>query len=149
MTDELVDIIDRDNNIIGKELKSAVHKKGLRHRVSAVLLQREDGRFLIPTASQKKAEAGRLYHSAAGHLKSGETYQESAKRELLEEVGIRVDKVEYLGGFWFEKDYATRKEEERFEVYLARYSSGMGEIKLNDEQTDEKWLSRDEIKLIY
>ena len=149
MADELVDIIDRDNNVIGKGLKSAAHKTGLRHRVSAVLLQREDGRFLIPTASQKKAEAGRLYHSAAGHLHSGETYQESAKRELLEEVGIRVDKVEYLGAFWFEKDYAARKEKERFEVYLAKYSSNMGRIKLNDEQTDERWLSKEEIRLIY
>ena len=109
MTDELVDIIDENNNVVGKELKTIVHKKGLRHRVSAVLLQREDDRFLIPTASEQKVEAGKLYHSAAGHTRSGETYQESAIRELFEESGIKVDEVEYIGTFWFKRIYSTRE----------------------------------------
>jgi 8-oxo-dGTP pyrophosphatase MutT (NUDIX family) len=146
MADELVDVIDEDDKVIGKELKSAVHEKGLRHRVSAVLLQGEDG---IPTASKMKVEAGKLFHSAAGHIHSGETYQECAKRELLEETGIKAHSVELLGAFWLDKDYATRKEKERFEVYLAKYSPKMGRIRLNSEQIDERWLSKEEIKQIY
>jgi hypothetical protein len=83
MKDELLDIIDEDNRVIGQASKSAVHRQGLRHRVGAVLLRREDGKYLIPTASGIKAEAGRLYHSAAGHVLSGESCEECAKRELV------------------------------------------------------------------
>lgn len=149
MADELVDVVDENNNIISKELKSVAHKDGKRHRVSAVLLQREDGKYLIPTASKLKVEAGKLYHSAAGHVASGESYHESAIRELSEEAGVQIDDLEFLGSFWFEKTYSTRIEKERFEVYKAKYIPEMGKIKLNDEQVDEKWLSKDELKSIY
>jgi len=32
MSDELIDIIDKNGNIIGKQLKTEAHKKGDRHR---------------------------------------------------------------------------------------------------------------------
>jgi 8-oxo-dGTP diphosphatase len=149
MTDELLDIIDGNGRGVGQASKSFVHDQGLRHRVGAVLLQREDGRYLVPTASQIKAEAGRLYHSAAGHVLSGESYLDCAKRELVEETGLESEIFEYLGTFWFEKDYPTRKERERFEVYRAIYNDGMGRVKLNEEQVSERWLSLDELKSIY
>jgi len=149
MKDELLDIIDEGNQVIGQALKSAVHDRGLPHRVGAVLLQRGDGRYLIPTASEIKAEAGRLYHSAAGHVLSGETCRECAQRELLEETGILADGLEHLGSFWFEKDYPSRKEKEKFEVYEAIYSDGLGAVTLNEEQVDEKWLTLEELGDIY
>ncbi len=149
MPDEFVDIIDQDNLVIGQAQKSLVHDKGLGHRVGAVLLQREDGRYLIPTASEIKAEAGRLYHSAAGHVLSGESYVECAKRELLEETGLKVEIFDYLGSFWFEKHYPSRKEKERFEVYRALYRAGMGRVRLNEEQVNEMWLSLEELRDMY
>ena len=83
MSDEDVDVIDEKDRITGQAPKAVVHRQGLRHRVAAVLLQGEDGKYLIPTASRIKAEAGLLYHSAAGHVLSGESYVDSARRELL------------------------------------------------------------------
>lgn len=62
MKDKTIDIITKNNKVIGQENKYVAHQKGLRHRVSAVLLQREDGKYLIPTASEIKTEAGRLFH---------------------------------------------------------------------------------------
>jgi len=78
MSDEVVDVINDKDLITGQACKAAVHDQGLRHRVAAVLLQREDGKYLIPTASRIKTEAGLLYHSAAGHVLSGESYADSA-----------------------------------------------------------------------
>lgn len=149
MKEERLDIIDPSNRVIRQAAKATVHEQGLGHRVGAVLLQREDGRYLIPTASSIKAEAGRLYHSAAGHVLSGEQYLDCAKRELLEETGVEAASLDYLGAFWFEKDYPSRKERERFEVYRAIYRSGMDSIRLNEEQVDEAWLSREELEEIY
>ena len=149
MVEEQLDIIDEDNRVIGQATKSVAHAKGLRHRVGAVLLQREDGKFLIPTASGVKVEAGRLYHSAAGHVLSGEPYEESAMRELLEETGLEGVGIEYLGTFWFEETYAQRIEKERFEVYRVTYRSSMGPVRLNEEQVNEKWLTEEELKALY
>jgi 8-oxo-dGTP pyrophosphatase MutT (NUDIX family) len=149
MAEELLDIIDKEDRIAGQAAKSLVHDKGLKHRVGAVLLQRQDGKYLIPTASGLKAEAGRLYHSAAGHVLSGESYPECAKRELFEETGLEAEVFEYLGSFWFEKDYPARKERERFEVYKAAYDDSMGRVRLNEEQVNERWLTLEQLKSIY
>jgi 8-oxo-dGTP pyrophosphatase MutT (NUDIX family) len=149
MTDEQLDVIDEHDRVIAKARKGVAHARGLRHRVGAVLLQRGDGKYLIPTASAVKVEAGRLYHSAAGHVLSGESYEESALRELLEETGMKGDAIEYLGAFWFEESYAQRVEKERFQVYRVRYRPDMGPVKLNEEQVNEKWLGEEDLKALY
>lgn len=151
MDDEILDVIDEQNNVVGQELKSVVHKRSLRHRISAVLLQRDDGKYLITTAAAQKVEAGGLYHSSAGHIPTGETYRQGALRELKEETGVTAAEsdLEYLGVYWFEKDYPTRKERERFEIYRVRYTPAMGEVVLNEEHVKPQWLSEDELRDIY
>ena len=146
MPDEDVDVIDEKDRITGQAPKAVVHRQGLRHRVAAVLLQGADGKYLIPTASGIKAEAGLLYHSAAGHVLSGESYVDSARRELHEETGVAADHLEYLGAFWFEKEYPSRIEKESFRVYRTTYRRSMGPVRLNEEQVHEQWLSRGRAK---
>lgn len=151
MADELVDVINGKNEVTGQAMKSEVHQKGLRHRVAAVLLQNDQGQYLIPTASDKKVEAGGLFHSAAGHVQAGDNYNVSACRELWEETGltVNVDQVELMGSFWVEKDYPTRSEKERFEVFRIKYNTDMGKVKLNEEQINEQWIDEEELKEIY
>ena len=151
MTDELVDIIDKNNEIIGKAMKSEVHQNGWRHRLAAVLLQNEGGKYLIPTTSEKKMEVGKLTFSAAGHVQSNDNYVKSACRELREETGLEAkeNQAELLGSFWLEKDYPTRSEKERFEVFKIKYNPIMGKVILNEEQINEQWLSEEELKEIY
>ncbi|MBW2112139.1 MAG: nucleoside 2-deoxyribosyltransferase [Deltaproteobacteria bacterium] len=149
MEEELLDIIDEDNQVVGKATKTDAHRQGLKHRVGAVLLKRKDGRYLIPTASELKVEKGLLYHSAAGHVLSGESYGDAARRELLEETGVMAGQLKQMGYFWFQKDYPTRKERERFEIYKAAYSHEMGPVRLNEEQVNETWLHEAELKEIY
>ena len=146
----MLDVINEQNAVIGQETKQRVHEQGLRHRVSAVLLQNEYGEYLIPTASDKKVEAGGLFHSAAGHVTSGQSYSDGAKRELWEETGVQTKtEPELLGSFWLEKDYPTRKEKERFEVFRVAYDASMGPIVLNEEQINEQWLSEETLKQLY
>jgi isopentenyldiphosphate isomerase len=149
MSDEYVDVIDEKDRVTAQAPKAVVHRQGLRHRVAAVLLQGTDGKYLIPTASRIKTEAGLLYHSAAGHVFSGESYVDSARRELQEETGLSADHLEYLGAFWFEKEYPSRTEKESFQVYRATYRPGMGPVRLNEEQVNEQWLSEEDLETIF
>ncbi|MEY2986445.1 MAG: hypothetical protein RJB24_674 [Candidatus Parcubacteria bacterium] len=149
MKEEYLDIIDINNNIINRATKSDAHKNGLRHRVSAVLLKREDCKYLFPTASSIKVESGKLFHSSAGHVCSGESYMQTAIRELEEECGIKVNQVKLLDSFWFEYDYENRIEKERFEIFEAEYNESMGKIILNSEQVNEKWLNLDQLQKIF
>ena len=88
MKDETIDIITKNNKVIGQENISVAHQKGLRHRVSAVLLQREDGKYLIPTALEIKPEEGCLCHSAAGHVPAGESYEEALSNVVIIKISI-------------------------------------------------------------
>ena len=83
--DELLDVIDKNNIVVRQALKSAVHEQGLLHRMSAVLLKRADGRYLIPTASNLKADAGGLFHSTAGHVDAGESSTGGEKSQRPED----------------------------------------------------------------
>lgn len=85
-----MDVIDKENVIVDQQMKSTIHAHGLRHRVSAILLQDKLGKFFLPKASSLKVEAGGLFHSAAGHVASGETYETAAKRELWEELSLEA-----------------------------------------------------------
>jgi isopentenyl-diphosphate Delta-isomerase len=151
MADELVDVIDENNQVVGQKMKGEVHAEGERHRVSAILVKNGEGKYLIPTASEQKVEAGGLFHSAGGHVLVGETYVQAAKRELQEETGLAASEkdFEYLGSFWLEKVYPTRKEKERIEVFGVEYKERMGKVALNEEQINEQWLSEEELKKIY
>jgi 8-oxo-dGTP pyrophosphatase MutT (NUDIX family) len=147
--DELLDVIDKNNIVVGQALKSKVHEQGLFHRVSVVLLKRADGRYLIPTASGLKVDAGGLFHSTAGHVDTGESYLDAAARELWEEVSITLSKDElvFLGAYWLEKDYPSRKENARFEIFEGPFSGE--KIIFNEEQVDEQWFTKEELLEIY
>lgn len=146
---EQVDVISENNEIIGQSTKDEVHRLGLPHRVSAILVQRPDKKFLIPTAASHKSEAGRLYHSAAGHVSSGESYRYAAVRELLEETGLEstANEIQYLGTYWSNFDYPTKIERERFEIFLVGYKEG-STISMNEEQVNPNWYSLVELKEI-
>src|SRR5436190_13765482 len=117
---EILDVIDANNNVVSKASKEECHIQGLPHRVSAVLIKNVENKYLIPTASELKVEKGKLYHSAAGHVSSGSTYEQTATRELEEETGLRAldEDLKLLGTYWFIKNYPERIEKERFQVYI-------------------------------
>ena len=83
----------------------------------AVVFTREDGQFLFVIV-QEKAGA---YSFPKGHMEGSETEQETARREVFEEIGLEPD---FLPGFREEDEYdlaekpGTRK---RVTYFLAEY----------------------------
>lgn len=101
---EIVDIVDADDNVVGSAPKDEVRQQGLLCRVSfVVLLNSKNELYLQQRKSTKKTYPLYWSGSAAGHVQSGETYHETALRELEEELGVRAD-LTAIGKFTSDAD---------------------------------------------
>ncbi|HEU5395140.1 MAG TPA: NUDIX domain-containing protein [Candidatus Methylomirabilis sp.] len=90
--DELFDVVDEADRVIGLATRAVVHRDGLRHRSSHVFLLNSHGElFLQRRALTKDEDPGAWDSSAAGHLDAGESYVAGAVRELREELGVTVE----------------------------------------------------------
>lgn len=87
--DELLDVVDEHDQVIGQEKRGVIHARRLRHRAVHILVFNSAGQvFLQRRAKTKDTFPDRWDSSCSGHVDSGESYLESAVRELGEELGI-------------------------------------------------------------
>src|SRR3989344_5335677 len=92
MKEEIVDEVNEKNEFIKKEEKKKCHLEGLWHRSAGVFIFNDNGNLLLQKRSMNMAVSpGKYDCSASGHVSSGETIEESAKKELKEELGIETD----------------------------------------------------------
>lgn len=89
--DEVFDVVDGHNRVIGRERRSVIHARGLLHRAAHLLWTRDDGRLCLQRRSFRKDSCpGLISTSCAGHLDAGEGYLSAMVRELREENGVAV-----------------------------------------------------------
>jgi isopentenyl-diphosphate delta-isomerase type 1 len=89
--DEIFDVVDESDRVIGRALRAEVHARKLRHRAVHIFLFNERGELFVQKRSASKDSfPGRHDSSASGHLSSGEDYGACAIRELREELGLAV-----------------------------------------------------------
>ncbi|MDR2463389.1 MAG: 16S rRNA (adenine(1518)-N(6)/adenine(1519)-N(6))-dimethyltransferase RsmA [Verrucomicrobiales bacterium] len=115
--EEIFDIVNERDEVIGSAPRSEVHAMGHRHRAAHILVYRDDGALLIQLRSPAKDRHPNTWDSsAAGHVDSGETYEAAAARELREELGVTVSELKEIAclraceetGREFVKVYETR-----------------------------------------
>jgi isopentenyldiphosphate isomerase len=89
VSQEIYDVVDADDRVIGQATRREIHDKGLLHRSVHILLFNADGKLFLQKRSLVKDEnPGYWDTSSAGHVDSGESYLASAHRELMEELGV-------------------------------------------------------------
>jgi isopentenyldiphosphate isomerase len=87
--DELVDWVDESDRVIGQVTRSRMRREKLLHRVVAVLCLNSAAEIYVHRRTQTKDLFPGLYDMfTAGTVTTGEGYDESARRELEEELGI-------------------------------------------------------------
>lgn len=90
MSDELLDVVNERDEVVGQQPRSEVHRLGLRHRAAHVLVFNRRGQVFLQKRSRTKDNHPGLWDSSAsGHLSRGEDYDTGAGRELEEELGWR------------------------------------------------------------
>jgi 16S rRNA (adenine1518-N6/adenine1519-N6)-dimethyltransferase len=89
MPEEIFDVVNERDEVIGQAPRSEVHARKLLHRAVHVFVVTSRGELLLQKRSEFKDEFPlKFTSSASGHLAAGETYDEAAPRELREELGI-------------------------------------------------------------
>ena len=87
--DELFDVVDGNDRVIGRATRAEVHARGLFHRAVHIFVFDARGNVVLQKRSLAKDTAPGLLSSAcAGHVDAGENYDAAARRELGEELGI-------------------------------------------------------------
>lgn len=94
---ELLDVIDENDNVIGREERDVCLEKKLLHRAIHVFVFNSGGELLLQKRSaQKKTYPGVWTSSCSGHVSAGQSYEEAAVREIEEELGIKVGKKDLI-----------------------------------------------------
>lgn len=85
--DELFDVVDAADHVIGQAPRRDVHARGLLHRAVHIFVQNRAGLvFLHQRSPDKDTYPNRWNSSCAGHVAAGHTYDETVLRELHEEL---------------------------------------------------------------
>ena len=91
MAEEIFDVVNERDEVIGQAPRKEVHACGLWHRAIHVLVFNSRGEIFLQKRSLKKdVAAGKWDSSSSGHLDTGEDYDACAMRELREEIGLVV-----------------------------------------------------------
>ncbi len=86
---ERFQVVDREDHALGCASRAKVHGDNLRHRAVHILIFNRKGEVYLQKRSRwKDRHPGHWDSSAAGHVNAGEQYDDAARRELQEELGV-------------------------------------------------------------
>ncbi len=89
--DEVFDVVDEQDRVIGQATRAEVHRSKLLHRaVHAWVFNTQGQIFLQKRSLAKDMAPGCWDSSCSGHLDAGEGYDPAVVRELGEEIGVNL-----------------------------------------------------------
>jgi len=139
---ELIDIYTEDEKYVGVADRDVAHAFGLWHKAVHCWITLKDGRVVFQRRSKSKADnPSKLYTTASGHRKAGESALDALAREASEEVGARISSPTLLTkGTWIAdfkrtdgSDYIDRV---IAEIFFCRYGGSLDSFKFKDGEVD-------------
>jgi len=140
-SEEIFDVVNKADKVVGTETRSAVHRKKLMHRAIHIFVFNAAGQLYLQKRSMMKDSApGKWVSSCSGHVDSGEDYDSAATRELFEELRLSEP-----AGFErvFKESACEQTGQEFVWVYHCRAE---GPFTLDPEESSEgRWITFDEL----
>lgn len=88
-SDEILDIVDENDEVVGQATRGEATARGLRHRCAFIEARDADGRIFVHRRTATKLVFPSHYDMfVGGVVGAGETYGEAALREAEEELGV-------------------------------------------------------------
>lgn len=108
--DELLDLVNENDEVIGEVWRKEANSNPEKiHREIAILINDKNKRLLLQQRSlSKKKHPGMWIISCTGHVKKGDSPEETAHKELLEELGFDTTLT------FVAKDFERLSDETRF-----------------------------------
>lgn len=133
---ELFETFDDCDQPLGLMPRAQVHRQGIWHRAVNVFLFDDHGQLYIQRrSSHKDVGAGLWDLSVAEHLQPGESFEEGARRGLMEELGAAgVVLTAYPGTFRHKLEQAGVRDWEIQRCYYGHYA---GPIRIDPDEVAE------------
>ncbi|GHF80297.1 NUDIX domain-containing protein [Streptomyces thermodiastaticus] len=102
--DEIIDIVDEQDRVVGQAPRGEAYAEGLRHRCVFVQARDAEGRVFVHRRTPTKLVFPSLYDMfVGGVVGAGESYDEAALREAEEELGVTgLPRPEHLFTFLYD-----------------------------------------------
>lgn len=141
--DEMVDIVDRTDRVIGCTTRRAMRQRNLRHRCVWIFVVNSERQLFVHQRTESKDVYPGFWDVAVGGVVgAGESYAGAAVRELAEELGVQVAALAPLAPVTFE-DAHTRV---LGWTYACRFD-GAPTLQASEVQRGE-WISYDELLVV-
>ncbi|MFA7654301.1 MAG: NUDIX domain-containing protein [Candidatus Magasanikbacteria bacterium] len=141
MSSEILDVVNKNDKVVGMATQDECYAKKLLHRIVHVLIFDNDGKMALQKRSQKKKFCPGYWSTAVGgHVGTGEDYQTAAEREYQEELGINSE-LKFIG-----KDFYT--DQNGLQKFLTTFQTiYTGKFNINPEAVDEiKYFTIEELR---
>ncbi|MGW8065670.1 NUDIX hydrolase [Streptomyces ziwulingensis] len=102
--DEILDVVDENDHVVGQARRGDVYARGLRHRCVFVYARDARDRVFVHRRTAVKLVFPSLYDMfVGGVVGAGESYDDAALREAREELGVtRLPRPEHLFTFLYD-----------------------------------------------
>lgn len=139
--DELVDVVDADDRVIGRATRREVRAGNLLHRACYIVVLDDAGRVFVHLRTPTKDVFPSHYDAVVGGvLAAGESYEEGARREVREEIGATAEHLRQVGFLRYE-DAGNRVQGAIFECRTS------GPLRLQPEEVAcGEWLEATEVE---
>lgn len=134
---EYVDIVDEDNNLLGfTATRNEAHEKNLWHRHASGWIMNKKGDILLQQRAFTKKKNPGKWAKTGGHVDAGEEPIDAFKREVFEEIGLKLDDKDIINLEIFK----SSKPSEHF------FSHGY--LFITDKKEDEFTLQKEEVNQV-
>ena len=142
MSEEYFDVLDENGNKTGKtKLRKEVHRDGDWHRAVHIWIIDEKGEVLLQRRSANKdSHPNMLDISCAGHLSAGDTSMDGAKRELEEELNLKIndEDLEFIKTYKKPSSHRTSFINNEFcDLYVLRTNIPIEKMRYQEEEISE------------
>jgi ADP-ribose pyrophosphatase len=114
----------------------------VRHNGSAVMMAVDEKNRVMLVRQYRLPAKQSLWEIPAGKIDDGENALQAAKRELIEETGLRAKKWKKLVSFFPSPGYV----EEKMTIFLATELTQGEAQPMEDERIETKWFTKKELR---
>lgn len=135
-----MDVVDDEDRVIATVTRAEMRAQRLQHRAVSIAVIGTDWRLLVHRrADDKDVWPGMWDLAAGGVVAAGETYEDAARRELHEELGVRAEELVSLGEGRFKDDAVALIGRGYLAVHDGPFTFTDGEI------AEVRWVTRAEL----